>query len=44
MAMVVFRTMMKKSEGKDSEAYRMIQSSYDITDKELIKPLIQSIK
>lgn len=44
MAMAVFRTMMKKSEGKDSEAYRMIQSSYDITDKELIKPLIQSIK
>ncbi|MBQ8598013.1 MAG: flavodoxin [Lachnospiraceae bacterium] len=44
MAMAVFRTMMKKSAGEDSEAYRMIQSSYDITDKELIKPLIESIK
>ena len=34
----------KKKEGEDSEAYRAVSASYDISSKEYLKPLLQYLK
>lgn len=42
--MVIFRSMQKKAEGKDSEAYQMVCKSYDASDKAFILPLVEYCK
>lgn len=42
--MAMFRSLMKKKEGEDSEAYRAVSASYDISSKEYLKPLLQYLK
>lgn len=41
--MAFFRFMLKKTEGK-SEAYKMVQNSYDYATKDSIKPLVEYCK
>ncbi len=41
LMMSVFCKMIKKKEGADSEMYRMISHSYDISDQMLIAPLVE---
>ncbi|MBP3635952.1 MAG: flavodoxin [Clostridia bacterium] len=38
--MAAFRAMTKKQEGEDSEMYRMLCKSYDLTDEKYIQPLV----
>lgn len=38
--MKMFCAMVKKQEGEDSPAYKMLQSSYDLTDRGAIEPLV----
>ncbi|MBE5778261.1 MAG: flavodoxin [Clostridiales bacterium] len=38
--MAMFRVMTKKTEGEDSEMYRMLCQSYDLSDKKYIEPLV----
>lgn len=40
LMMAVFRKMLKKTEG-ESEAYKMVQHSYDHASKEFILPLVE---
>lgn len=42
--MKVFRSMLKKAEGEQSEAYRMVQCSYDISSKDFIQPVVDCAK
>lgn len=41
LMMAMFRTVLKKAEGENSEAYKMVQHSYDFSSKEFIKPLVE---
>jgi len=41
LMMSVFCKMIKKKEGADSEMYRMISGSYDISDRTQISPIIE---
>ena len=41
--MKIYAFMLKKTEG-ESEAYKMIRHSYDISSKELIIPLTEYIR
>lgn len=41
--MAMFRKILKKSEG-ESEAYKMLQQSYDYTKKEAVYPLLEYCK
>lgn len=38
--MAAFRVMVKKQEGEDSEMYRMVCQSYDLSEKKYIEPLV----
>ncbi len=38
--MAAFRAMTRKQEGEDSEMYRMLCKSYDLTDEKHIQPLV----
>ena len=38
--MAAFRAMTKKTEGEDSEMYKMLCQSYDLSDKKYIGPLV----
>lgn len=44
LLMSMFRKMMKKMKGEDSEMYQMLCHSYDISSKELLTPLIQYLR
>lgn len=41
LMMAVFRFMLKKTQGDESEAYKMVQKSYDISSEKYILPLIE---
>lgn len=41
LMMAVFRNMVKKTEGENSETYKMIQQSYDYSSKDSIRPLVE---
>ena len=38
--MAAFRAMVKKQEGENSEMYKMLCKSYDLTDRKYIEPLV----
>lgn len=40
LMMKVFRSMVRKQAGEDSDMYRMVSSSYDLCSKEAIEPLV----
>ena len=40
--MAAFRAMVKKQEGEDSEMYRMVCQSYDLTKEKYIQPLVEA--
>lgn len=40
MLMAAFRAMVKKQEGENSEMYKMLCKSYDLTDRKYIEPLV----
>lgn len=44
LLMAAFRKMLKKTEGEDSEMYRMVQQSYDYSSKDAILPLTEYCK
>ncbi|MGF7143161.1 menaquinone-dependent protoporphyrinogen IX oxidase [Anaerotaenia torta] len=44
LMMALFRKMLKKTEGEDSEAYRMVQQSYDYSSKDAILLLTEYCK
>ena len=44
LMMKVFSAMVKKQEGEDSEMYRMVCSSYDLTDRSRISPLVEYVR
>lgn len=44
LMMAVFRAMVKKAEGSDSETYQAICHSFDHSTKEALHPLIQFLK
>lgn len=44
MMMAMFLKMLKKKEGEESEAYRLISQSFDCTAKEKLQPLLQWIE
>lgn len=44
LLMSMFRKMMKKMKGEDSEMYQMLCRSYDISSKELLAPLVQYLR
>lgn len=44
LMMAVFRKMVKKTEGEESETYKMIQQSYDCSSKNSIYPLVEYCK
>lgn len=39
--MAAFRAMTKKTEGEDSEMYKMLCRSYDLSDRKYIQPLVE---
>lgn len=41
LMMAVFRSMVKKTEGVESQTYKMISHSYDIAKQEAVNPLIE---
>lgn len=41
--MAGFRSMLKKTEGENSEAYKTVAASHDVCSKELIKPLLEYV-
>lgn len=44
LLMSLFRKMMKKIKGADSEMYQMLCQSYDISSKKQLAPLLQYLK
>lgn len=42
--MAMFRSLMKKKEGENSEAYRAVSASYDISSREYLKPLLEYVR
>lgn len=44
LLMSLFKKMVKKSAGENSEMYRMISHSYDMSKKENLEPLISYLK
>ncbi|MBE5804378.1 MAG: flavodoxin [Clostridiales bacterium] len=42
--MAVFRAMVKKQEGENSQMYQMLCKSYDLADEKYIEPLVEACR